>query len=327
MHAATRPPLWTKPVVQSSSQVCFLRLPFSWPVYIPRWLRPSGTLSFPSLPSHSKSDTAIFSRSTRTLSTFRIMNSTGAVGYTLVNTETALVSFLDSLTNLSNNPPALYLDLEGDNLCKDGTLTIISVLVQPLNHVYIIDIQSLGNSAFHKPTRNGSTFKSVLEDPHTTKVFFDVRNDSNALFFLFGISLAGIEDIQLMENASRVDYGRGGTFRAYVAGIGKCIERDAGLTQWEVAKWKGLKSKMASRFDATRFGQGIHVFAARPLDVEALQYCADDVRVLPRLRESYLARLSVAWKGMVEQETAKRVLISQTALYVPKGQQKARGPW
>ncbi|SMR50666.1 unnamed protein product [Zymoseptoria tritici ST99CH_1E4] len=257
------------------------------------------------------------------------MSSPGAdsAGYTLVDTEAALVSFLDSLTNLSTDPPALYLDLEGDNLCKDGTLTIISVLVHPLNHVYIIDIQSLGNSAFHTPTRNGTTFKSVLEDYRTTKVFFDVRNDSNAFFFLFGITLAGIEDIQLMENASRVDYGRGGTFRAYVAGLGKCIERDAGLSPCEVTKWKGLKSKMASRFDATRSGQGVHVFAARPLDVEALQYCADDVRVLPRLRETYVARLNVAWKDMVEQETAKRVQLSQMVSYVPKGQHKARGPW
>lgn len=47
------------------------------------------------------------------------------------------------------------------------------------------------------------SLQSILESPKTPKVFFDVRTDSDALFAQFGIKLAGIIDLQLMELASR----------------------------------------------------------------------------------------------------------------------------
>ena len=46
------------------------------------------------------------------------------------------------------------------------------------------------------------SLKAILESPKTPKVFFDVRMDSDALYALFGVKLAGIIDLQLMEVAS-----------------------------------------------------------------------------------------------------------------------------
>lgn len=50
------------------------------------------------------------------------------------------------------------------------------------------------------------SLKSILESSMTPKVFFDVRTDSDALYGQFGIRLAGIIDLQLMEVASRSRY-------------------------------------------------------------------------------------------------------------------------
>lgn len=130
-----------------------------------------------------------------------------------------------------------------------------------------------------------------------------------------------------MENASCLDFGRGNSFRRFVASLAKCIERDAALEYKDLAAWKASKSKMSARFDATRGTAALYVFAQRPLDAEALRYCADDVRILPRLRSVYWARLTPAWRSKVERETAQRVQLSQTVSYVPKGGHKARGPW
>jgi exonuclease 3'-5' domain-containing protein 1 len=269
------------------------------------------------------------------------------------------VDFLNSLDDAvaTNPPPSLYLDLEGDELSKDGTLTLISVLVvspsSPSTHngIYILDIQLLAEAAFNTPatsrsssTAAATTFKLILESPTIPKLFFDVRNDSNALFFHYGIALQGVQDIQLMENASRIDFGFGNHgFRTFLAGLAKCIERDAGLEPPDLAGWKATKSKMAARFDSGRMGSEtgtgtgtattaavvapLHVFAERPLDPEALRYCAQDVRLLPRLRSVYWERLTPQWRSKVEKETVQRVRLSQTEAYVPRGRHKARGPW
>lgn len=216
------------------------------------------------------------------------------------------------------------MDLEGDELYKNGTLTILAVMVVPHNRAYIVDVQKLQQSTFSTVGQGGTPLKSILESPGITKVYFDVRNDSNALFFLYEVSLQGVQDIQLMENASRKDFGRGGRFRSFVAGLAKCIEADAGLTHRDLVAWKATKDRIKARFNASA---PIHVFAQRPLDEDALLYCAEDVRLLPRLRTTYWGRLNPAWTRKVEKETLKRVRDSQTTSYVPRGRHKALGPW
>ncbi|KAL2060851.1 hypothetical protein VTL71DRAFT_8903 [Oculimacula yallundae] len=47
------------------------------------------------------------------------------------------------------------------------------------------------------------TLKEILECPDITKIFFDVRNDADALFAHFGIHLRGTLDLQLLENYQR----------------------------------------------------------------------------------------------------------------------------
>lgn len=64
----------------------------------------------------------------------------------------------------------------------------------------------------------------VLESPDIQDFFFGVRNDSDALYSHFDISLARVQDIQLSENTVR-------SFdRRYVNGLAKCIENDATMT-------------------------------------------------------------------------------------------------
>ena len=52
-----------------------------------------------------------------------------------------------------------------------------------------------------------------------------------------------------------------------------------------------------------------------------------DVLQLPALHRTYTSRLTSVWKGRVEQETARRVLESQTEAYKPDGEHKKFGPW
>ncbi|KAL8997098.1 MAG: hypothetical protein Q9169_003534 [Polycauliona sp. 2 TL-2023] len=117
----------------------------------------------------------------------------------LIDSPEAITNFIDTLAALPSSAPSLFIDLEGVNLCRNGTVSILQVLVSPGGSTYLIDIHSLGSKAFHTPGVDGqTTLKSILESDAISKVFFDVRNDSDALYAHFGIKLAGIQDLQLM---------------------------------------------------------------------------------------------------------------------------------
>jgi exonuclease 3'-5' domain-containing protein 1 len=141
----------------------------------------------------------------------------------MISDATALKKFLDGLPQ-SGTTPNLYVDLEGNNLSRNGTLSIITILVEPRHTVHLVNVDVLGKAAFTTTSTKGATLKQILESKSITKVFFDIRRDSDALYSLFGVRVAGIEDLQLMELGSR------GSDKKFVRRLAKCIEQDASLT-------------------------------------------------------------------------------------------------
>ena len=132
------------------------------------------------------------------------------MAYTIVSTASQMSALLGSisLAGSTTSLPCLYFDVEGVNLSRHGSISIIELRYLPLSgpedsHTYLIDVHILGFLAFSTPSAEGVSLKSVLECPKTPKVFYDVRTDSDALYAQFGIRLAGIIDLQLMEVASR----------------------------------------------------------------------------------------------------------------------------
>jgi exonuclease 3'-5' domain-containing protein 1 len=246
-------------------------------------------------------------------------NST-TVTHSLVDSPSALTEFTDSLTDLPADPPALYIDVEGENVCREGSVSLVTVLVSHRNHVYLIDIYSLGKAAFTTAGKQGKTLESILESANIPKVFFDVRNDSDALYAGFGISLRGVQDVQLMENASR------SSRRRFLNGLARCIERDAPMTSHQKQLWLDAKGKGKRLFDPAK-GGSYQIFNTRPLGEDILNYCIQDVQFLPHLRNTYWGRLGPAWKVKVEDETATRVRLSQSTQYQPQGSHKVLSPW
>lgn len=273
---------------------------------------------------------------------------------TTISTPSSLASLLTALTSLPNPSAPLYLDLEGINLSRHGTISLLTLHTPPLPHTYLIDIHTLGSLAFTTPCPlTGTTLASLLASPTPAKVFFDVRNDSDALFAHYGVRLRGVEDVQLMENAGRPTAER----RRLVAGLERCIEMDLGgrLTWAERRAWRAAKEAGKKLFAPERGGR-YEVFEERPVRGEVERYCVNDgmspppffspfawicwsglvsavadeelvVVLLPMLKELYLGKLSAQWKARVVEETEKRVRESQSAGYSPYGREKALGPW
>ena len=240
----------------------------------------------------------------------------------MVSTTEAIADMLITLIALPKSPPSLFLDLEGDNLSRFGSISIIQIFAEPNNHVYLVDIHTLGAAAFTTPaTAGGTTLKTLLEDISIPKVFFDVRNDSDALFFHYQIELRGVEDVQLMENATRPP-----GHKRLLNGLKKCIEWDAPISDEEKKVWRVIKDKGETLYHPKN-GGSYAMFNARPLAPDITAYCVNDVKLLPQLRSWYWNRLGVQWMEKVRIKTTARVRDSQSPAYQPQGKHKALGPW
>jgi len=224
-----------------------------------------------------------------------------------------LVAFLSSIPTSST----LYLDLEGKNLSRNGTITIITILIHPQNTVHLIDILTLGEIAFTTISNTGNegkTLKSILEDPDITKFFWDVRNDADALWAHYHVGLANVIDIQLLENASRVDE------KTYVHGLDKSVQYDLKPGFMELSRWLRTKNDVKNLMP-------YNVFSKRPLDAKIIQYCVNDVIYLPALYTLYLTRMKGDWLTKALDESARRVVEAHGVGYEPQSESKKLGPW
>ena len=251
----------------------------------------------------------------------------------IINTTKQIGDLVDWLVSPHTPPfqfsPTMYIDLEGVNLCREGSISILTLLIDtdeiPTRRVYLIDVHVLGAQAFTTTGVNQKkTLEDILQDEKIPKVFFDVRNDSDALFAHFGVQLQGVEDVQLMESATR----KTTPSRRLLSGLAKCVEKNApmsfggsGSGSWKLAKEKG------ERLFKPEYGGSYEVFNQRPIPEEIVDYCVGDVQCLRELRDKFWGSRDLQWRDLVEEESRKRVAASQRSEYQPHGRDKALAPW
>jgi exonuclease 3'-5' domain-containing protein 1 len=245
----------------------------------------------------------------------------------IINTTKQIGDLVDWLVLRHASPelyePTMYIDLEGVDLCREGSISILTLLIDtgiPTIRVCLIDVHLLGSQAFNTHGIKEKTLKDILQDGKIPKVFFDVRNDSDALFTHFGVALQGVEDVQLMESATRTTTSS----RRLLNGLVKCVEQDL-LHGSELAGWKLAKEKGARLFKA-EYGGSYKVFEQRPIPNEIVSYCVGDVQHLPKLWSKFRWK-TIRWRDLVNEETKKRVEASQKPEYEPHGRDRALAPW
>ncbi|CAA7261157.1 unnamed protein product [Cyclocybe aegerita] len=158
-----------------------------------------------------------------------------------------------------------------------------------------------------------STLRSLL--------FYDVRNDADALYNLYQISLANICDLQLLEVAVR----RSANLKVrLVSGLAKTIETYIS-TQ---AQWQRIKEEGVALFRPEK-GGSYEVFERRPLDPRIIAYSAQDVALLFRLEMVLISRMGTFgkdWKRRVMQASASRVGEAHSLSYPGNGKHRAIAP-
>jgi exonuclease 3'-5' domain-containing protein 1 len=148
--------------------------------------------------------------------------------------------------------------------------------------------------------------------------FFDVRSDSDALYNIYGVSLANVYDLQLLELA-----GRSARFEdtTYLHGLKRCITAYLNPPR----EWRKVKDAGCALFAPEKGGR-YEVFEQRPLDPRLIAYCAQDVTLLFQLESALLKKMGLqikSWETKVDAGSAERVKLAFNPTFVGKGSHMA----
>lgn len=164
-------------------------------------------------------------------------------------------------------------DAEGVDLGRDGPLTVASFSGLEDKTVYVIDVQTIGGDRVFSPDL--PSFRELLENGDITKVVFDCRGDSDALFHQFGVKLAGVRDVQVLDQAVRIHQGEAPPQRCPYATKGGIPY----LQSMKNVSERNLPSSSAEKLAAP----SCTAWEERPISALALEYAANDVYIIKTL--------------------------------------------
>jgi len=228
--------------------------------------------------------------------------------YKLVDSELSVKESLYELKCLEPNS-LLAVDCEGVKLSRKGELTIVTVATE--EKAYIFDVIKLKQAAFDGGLRE------ILQDKSREKLMFDGRQDSDGLWHQFGVKLAGVLDLQLLEVMYRRENSASPGMSAIhkrrsqrvdevenIYGFLRCMElyiKDYGVLKTKEDGKKLLRSD-------------VKVWKLRPLPDNLLRYCAIDTleqfklyKKLKSANDEELPRLRVASQRYVDMYRCKSV--------------------
>jgi hypothetical protein len=207
-----------------------------------------------------------------------------------------LLHHLQDIGGPNGHQMQLAVDFEGVKLNRHGALCLVQMICSnDPRLVYVIDVFMLGNRAFTLKTAQGVSLKGLLEDENVRKVWFDPRNDVDALYHQFHIVPRGIFDLQLAEVAHRRNRGLN---VQYVQGLYKCLTQCPQL-QEEQKVFAEMINRLGKSLFEPQNGGDYQIFLTRPLNPVILVYAAHDSRYMLMLSEQYSSFIGQHWVDRV----------------------------
>lgn len=208
-----------------------------------------------------------------------------------------------TFTGCAGHDVALAVDFEGVKLCRHGALCLVQLTISDdPTLVYVLDVHALGKKVFTLESPMGYSMKKILEDQSICKVWFDPRNDVDALYHQFDIMPRGIFDLQLAEVADRRSRG---LIVNYVQGLHRCLAQCNAL-QPEQKTFAERINDLGKSLYEPQFGGDYSVFQKRPLNPIILCYAAHDSRYMLELYDQYRSAISDCWVQRVKKAAAER---------------------
>lgn len=142
-----------------------------------------------------------------------------------------------------------------------------------------------------------------------------MRNDTDALWAHYRVGLAGVIDIQLLENASRPAYRD----KNHLSSLDNAVRYDLMLGYTDRQRWLQTKRDIRGLMPTG-------IFSKRPLDAKTIEYCVNDVKKLPDLKAVYINRITPDWLLKAQREMERRLTEARSPGYQPQSREKALGP-
>lgn len=208
------------------------------------------------------------------------------------------------LIRLLSNKKVLYVDCEGDDLCRYGKIYTIQIYYPNDERlVHIIDLCKLQNPFYIR--YGDKTLEDILMQ--CKLVMFDPRNDVDALYAFYKVLPINVVCLQLAEVAYRKQSYCSVRF---LNGLDKCINNYCitSLTREErVIKHKISKQLREGQFNFTKF-----ICNSSNSNPEIVIYSCVDVICMPELELKTFAHLKPPAQQWVEEESKKRCLRAKT---------------
>lgn len=211
---------------------------------------------------------------------------------TLIASKAELSAFLSSIPSSST----LFFDFRGYKYDEYEKISLITVLVHPQGQIRIIDVHTLRKSAFTTESRDGKSLRSILGDIGTPKIHWDLRTDARALWDLYGVSIAGAIDFQLLQGNMQLHED---DFFAGIKTTNPDLCRDLKQAQktridWFLSVKKGRQLERSKRYKE------------RPINEKTVQQCFDFITKLQGVHDTLKESISPYWMGRVEHESVHR---------------------
>ena len=183
-----------------------------------------------------------------------------------VDTEDALAEAVATIARSDE----LALDSEGVQLGRTGALTIATFSGIGTDEIFVVDVQVLGGDRVFAEV--APSFRSILEKPEIKKITFDCRMDSDALLHQFGVTLRGTVELQVLDQAVRIQNGEAPP------------QRNIYVVNGQVSYLKGM-AEVAKRYsvECAKVALSHTRWDTRPLPGSEIEYAATDVAVIKEL--------------------------------------------
>lgn len=201
----------------------------------------------------------------------------------------------------------IAVDMEGIELGRTGSICVIQICGQN-TPVYIFDIFKLGSKIFDE-----GKLRVLFESRYLKKVMFDVRGDTDALFYQFNVKTERAYDIQVLYH---LRFGK--STDRFLAGLKKVMDAAKVIPEEGRNKFAEIKAAGIKLF-APESGGAYSQWTERPLSKELINYACCDVKYLLSMKQKWGG---IKWDYLVESIAMQR--IAETISNIPvKGKQKA----
>ncbi|TGO18060.1 hypothetical protein BTUL_0012g00040 [Botrytis tulipae] len=178
----------------------------------------------------------------------------------------------------------------GVGLSRKGAITFFTMTIRSLNTTYTFDVQVLGDRLFNMVGNNSLSLRVILESKEFGQVWWDVRNDFEALSHHYNLHPHFDLDLQLLDIMSAG--GNRARLNSLIASVRKNQAGESRMndpTMWRgySGTWSSKKKEVKDYLD----WNGFEALEIRPANSIVLLGCRIDTEILPELFDHLLQRL------------------------------------